>query len=65
MNRDITIAQWRHFQHHNHLHKAQAPRTCREALGSDFDTGHRGEDAWVVIVAVAGFLIGLGVVWLS
>lgn len=63
MNREITIAQWRHFQHHNHLHRANAPRTCREAYGSDFEGEGREMDAVVLIVAVIGFLIGIGVVW--
>lgn len=63
MNREITIAQWRNFQHHNHKHKPNAPRTAREAFGCDFDAGHRDVDTFVLIVAVAAFLIGLGVVW--
>lgn len=63
MNHDITIRQWRNFSHHNHLHRANAPRTAREAFGCEFE-GEDRRDAWVLIVAVAGLLIGMVAVWL-
>ena len=59
MNREITIAQWRNFQHHNHMHRANAPRTSREAFGSEFQGEDRREDVLVLIVAVIAFVIGL------
>lgn len=58
MNRELTITQWRNFQHHNHQHKAQAPRTSREAFGSEFEGEDRTTDKLVLIFVLVCFAVG-------
>jgi len=63
MNHDLMVVQWINHQHGNAQFLKQSPRTAREAYGHDLEGTYRREDAFVLIVALVGFLLGLWIVY--
>lgn len=61
--RDWQSRQHVNFSHHNHEHRSFAPRSAREAFGSNFDSPTTDAHAMLVVVAWLAALLALA--WLS